>query len=108
MLHAVLTSCAHIHTHLASCSILLLYAVMRTSPHHDVGVILACDYAVGAVMGWGVFLFDITHSDGHHPHCSAIALAIPGKVLLLALALSDGERLIVSMCHGLSVPLPFL
>ena len=80
MLHAELTTYAHIHTHLASRSILLLYSVMRTSPHHDVGVILAGNSAVGAVMGWGVFLFDITHSDGYHPHWSAIAFAIPGKV----------------------------
>ena len=63
MLHAVLTSLTHIHTHLASCSILLLYAIMWASTHHDVGVILAGNSAVGAVMGWGVFLFLIALSD---------------------------------------------
>jgi hypothetical protein len=33
---------------------------------------------------------------------------MPGNVLLLAFALSAGGKLIVLMCHGESVPLPFL
>ena len=34
-----------------------------------------------------------------HPHCSAIAAAMPGKVLLLALLRSSFGSFIVSMCH---------
>ena len=34
------------------------------------------------------------------PHCSAIAFAIPGKVLLRAFALSFFGRLKVSICQG--------
>ena len=62
MLHAMPTTCAHIHAHLASCSILLLHSVMRTSPHHDVGVILTGNSAVGAVMAWDILLFLIAHA----------------------------------------------
>ena len=43
----------------------------------------------------------------YFPHCSAMALAMPGNVLLRAFALSFGGNFIVSICQGLSVPLPF-
>ena len=41
-------------------------------------------------------------------HAVAIAFAMPGNVLLRALARSAGGRLMVFMCHGESVPFPFL
>ena len=68
MLYAIPTLLTDVNRYFCSLAILLLHSVMRASPHHDVGVILTGNSAVGAVMGWGILLFLIALAHNNRPH----------------------------------------